>query len=122
MSKEHETASAEAEARGQAIEARARALAEMWIAEVVSDDAPSEETDADHCARMLVDQALNRFDGIAEKVAQRIRDGASLGSDAAFKALVDDVVLGGGGALSGDEFAVVKAMVTCKLTDGRRHE
>ena len=64
----------------------------------------------------------DRFDGIAEKVAQRIRDGASLGSDAAVKALVDDVVLAGGGALSGNEFAVVKAMVTCKLTDGRRHE
>jgi hypothetical protein len=77
----------------------------------------------------------DRFDGIAEKVAQRIRDGglgpdvaqrirdgASLGLDPAFKALVDDVVLAGGGALSGNEFAVIKAMVTCKLTDGRRHE
>ena len=76
MPKENETASAEAEARGQAIEARARALAETWIAEGVFDDALSEETDADHCARMIAYHALNRFDGIAEKVAQRIRDGA----------------------------------------------
>jgi hypothetical protein len=68
--------------------------------------------------RMAVLNAYHdRLDGIAEKVMQRVRDGAGLGSDAAVKALVDDVVLAGGGALSGNEFAVVEQMVARKLTD-----
>jgi hypothetical protein len=44
--------------------------------------------------------SINAYYDRCRKVARRIREGASLGSDAAFKALVDDVVLGGGGALS----------------------
>jgi hypothetical protein len=73
MPKENETASAEAEARGQAIEARARALAETWIAEGVFDDALSDETDAGHCAHMIANQALLKTLGF-EMVPPELED------------------------------------------------
>ncbi len=143
-----------AEAKVQAIAAKALAVAETWIRTGVMDDALSEplnETDPDRAAHMIANEAildalgvedlpfdlspkitpllekrmadLNaghvRFENIAEKVMQRVRDGAGLGSDpdehdAAIKALVAGVTEH---TLTGADLALVEAMVANKLAD-----